>query len=140
MAAPSSLTWRSLLTPSNLAPVVGLVVLVCVVSDAILQAIGVAGVATVVAAHPWLETAGRWAGAIFLVGFAAVSARRAWRGGGSLEAAPEADEAGATSGGAVATRTRRGWDRVREAPFPVCQPPTRKRTKPVSLPPAFSTI
>ncbi|WP_425844743.1 LysE/ArgO family amino acid transporter [Agrococcus sp. TSP3-2-1] len=85
---------------------VGLVVAVCIASDVILQTIGVAGVATVVAAHPWLETAGRWAAAIFLVGFAAVSARRAWRGGGSLEAAPEADEAGSTSGGAVATRTR----------------------------------
>ncbi|WP_249295739.1 LysE family transporter [Agrococcus sp. Marseille-Q4369] len=85
---------------------VGLVVAVCIASDVILQTIGVAGVATVVAAHPWLETAGRWAGAIFLVGFAAVSARRAWRGGGSLEAAPEADAAGSTSGGAVATRTR----------------------------------
>ncbi|MBO1769183.1 LysE/ArgO family amino acid transporter [Agrococcus sp. TF02-05] len=85
---------------------VGLVVSVCIASDVVLQTIGVAGVATVVAAHPWLETAGRWAGAIFLVGFAAVSARRAWRGGGSLEAAPEREAAGSTSGGGVATRTR----------------------------------
>jgi L-lysine exporter family protein LysE/ArgO len=86
---------------------VGLVVLVCVVSDVILQTIGVAGVATVVAAHPWLETVGRWVGAVFLVGFAAFSVRRAWRGGGSLEAAPVAD--GADAGGSrsgVATRTR----------------------------------
>ena len=86
---------------------VGLVVLVCVISDVILQTIGVAGVATVVAAHPWLETVGRWVGAVFLVGFAAFSARRAWRGGGSLEAAPaEADAGGADTAGAVATRTR----------------------------------
>lgn len=84
---------------------VGLVVAVCIASDVVLQTIGVAGVATVVAAHPWLETAGRWAGAIFLVGFAALSARRAWRGGGSLEAAPEREGA-ARAGGAVATRTR----------------------------------
>lgn len=92
---------------------VGLVVLVCVVSDVILQTIGVAGVATAVAAQPWLETVGRWVGAVFLVGFAAFSARRAWRGGGSLEAAPaEADVGGATTA-AVATRTRPTRTRTR---------------------------
>ena len=96
---------------------VGIVVLVCVVSDAILQTIGVAGVATLVTSHPWLEVVARWAGAAFIVGFALLSARRAWRGGGSLEAAPEAGpqaadapaarDASAPSGGvAVATRTR----------------------------------
>ena len=71
---------------------VGIVVLVCVVSDAILQTIGVAGVATLVTAQPWLETLARWAGAAFIVGFALLSARRAIRGGGSLEAAPDAAE------------------------------------------------
>lgn len=92
---------------------VGIVVLVSVVSDAILQTIGVAGVATLVTSHPWLETTARWAGAAFIVGFALLSARRAWRGGGSLEAAPEAadapaaSDAAAPSGGvAVATRAR----------------------------------
>jgi L-lysine exporter family protein LysE/ArgO len=85
---------------------VGLVVFVCVVSDAVLQTVGVAGVATVVTAHPWLETLARWAGAAFIVGFALVSARRAWRGGGSLEAAADetATDAGASS--AVLTRPR----------------------------------
>ncbi|MCH1882616.1 LysE/ArgO family amino acid transporter [Agrococcus sp. ARC_14] len=95
---------------------VGIVVLVCVVSDAILQTVGVAGVATLVTAHPWLETLARWAGAVFIVGFALLSARRAWRGGGSLEAAPDApaDAGGAPSAstasapGTVATRTRSG--------------------------------
>ena len=95
---------------------VGTVVLVCVVSDAILQAIGVAGVATLVTSHPWLETVARWAGAAFIVGFAVLSARRAWRGGGSLEAAPEATDAADTAsaaalaggGVAVATRKRSG--------------------------------
>ncbi len=87
---------------------VGLVVAVCVVSDAILQAIGVAGVATLVTSHPWLETVARWAGAAFIVGFAVLSARRAWRGGGSLEAAPDADAQPVAGAGAVATRTRSG--------------------------------
>lgn len=68
---------------------VGIVVLVCVVSDAILQAVGVAGMATLVTAQPWLETLARWAGAAFIVGFAVLSIRRAIRGGGSLEAAPD---------------------------------------------------
>lgn len=87
---------------------VGLVVLVCVVSDAILQAIGVAGLATLVTSQPWLETVARWAGALFILGYALLSARRAWRGGGSLEAAAEEPAAADGSGGvAVATRTRR---------------------------------
>jgi len=86
---------------------VGIVVLVCVVSDAILQTLGVAGVATLVTAHPWLETLARWAGAVFIAGFAIVSARRAWRGGGSLDAAPD-DQAtdAAAAGGTVLTRPR----------------------------------
>jgi len=85
---------------------VGIVVLVCVVSDAILQTIGVAGIATVVAAHPWLETAARWAGAIFIVGFAIVSARRALRGGGSLEAAADEKTPDAAHPGTLLTRPR----------------------------------
>ncbi len=85
---------------------IGIVVLVCVVSDAILQTVGVAGIATVVTAHPWLETAARWAGAIFIVGFAIVSARRAWRGGGILEVAADEEQTDASSARAVLTRTR----------------------------------
>jgi L-lysine exporter family protein LysE/ArgO len=88
---------------------VGMVVLVCVVSDAILQTIGVAGFATLVTSQPWLETAARWAGALFIAGYAFVSARRAWRGGGKLEAASDeapAEPEPAASGSAVATATR----------------------------------
>ncbi|MFS0868277.1 LysE/ArgO family amino acid transporter [Microbacterium sp. 179-B 1A2 NHS] len=83
---------------------VGLVVAVCVVSDAVLQTLGVAGVATLVTSHPWLEVVARWAGAAFILGFAFVSARRAWRGGGSLEAAtdaPAAETAAPASGGVL---------------------------------------
>ncbi|SDR74224.1 LysE/ArgO family amino acid transporter [Agrococcus carbonis] len=87
---------------------VGLVVLVCVVSDAILQAIGVAGVATLVTSQPWLETVARWAGALFILGYVLLSARRAWRGGGSLQAADAPNAAEDAAGGAVAVRTRRG--------------------------------
>ncbi|WP_394279358.1 LysE/ArgO family amino acid transporter [Microbacterium sp.] len=81
---------------------VGTVVLVCVISDAVLQTIGVAGFATLVTSQPWLETLARWAGAAFIFGFAVVSARRAWRGGGSLEAATDdgQDETTVAVGGA----------------------------------------
>lgn len=102
---------------------VGIVVLVCVVSDAILQTIGVAGLATLVTAQPWLETLARWAGAAFIVGFAVLSARRAIRGGGTLEAAPAAAAADAGSPaepgqvGGVATRTRRPARTGRMATF-----------------------
>lgn len=85
---------------------VGIVVLVCVVSDAILQTLGVAGVATLVTAHPWLETLARWAGAVFIAGFAIVSARRAWRGGGSLDAAPDDQATHAAAGGTVLAQPR----------------------------------
>lgn len=86
---------------------VGIVVLVCVVSDAILQTLGVAGVATLVTAHPWLETLARWAGAAFIVGFAFVSARRAWRGGGGgLEAAEPEAPTDAAAPGTVLVRPR----------------------------------
>ena len=92
---------------------VGLVVLVCVVSDAILQTIGVAGVATLVMAEPWLETLARWAGAAFILGYALLSARRAWRGGGSLEAAPEEpDQDDATASAPVRDATRRRSSRL----------------------------
>jgi L-lysine exporter family protein LysE/ArgO len=88
---------------------VGMVVIVCVVSDAILQTIGVAGFATLVTSQPWLETTARWAGALFIVGYAFVSARRAGRGGGTLEAAADdapAEPSAAASGSSVATATR----------------------------------
>lgn len=62
------------------------VVLACAVSDAVLIAAGVAGVGALVAAAPALATAVRWAGAAFLLGYAALALRRAWRGGEALEA------------------------------------------------------
>lgn len=58
---------------------VWLVVAICAVSDAVLIAAGVAGAGVAIAAVPWLVTAVRWAGAAFLVGYAALAARRAWK-------------------------------------------------------------
>src|SRR5690554_4954464 len=58
---------------------IGLVVAICAISDAALIAAGVAGAGAAITAVPWLVTAVRWAGALFLVGYAALAARRAWK-------------------------------------------------------------
>ncbi len=60
---------------------VGAVVTVCLVSDAVLIAAGVAGVGALVAQAGWLLEAVRWGGVAFLVGFGVLSLRRAVRPG-----------------------------------------------------------
>lgn len=86
---------------------VGTVVLVFVVSDAVLQAAGVLGIATLVERWPVLETIARWAGALFLLGYAFFSARRAVRGGGSLVEAPEPNgDEPSTAGTTLVTSAR----------------------------------
>ncbi len=62
---------------------VGLVVVICAVSDAVLIAAGIAGLGAVVGAHPGLVTGARWCGAVFLLGYGVLAARRAWRGAGA---------------------------------------------------------
>ncbi|WP_460467417.1 LysE/ArgO family amino acid transporter [Calidifontibacter terrae] len=49
---------------------VGVVVVICAVSDAVLIALGVAGVGAVVASHPTVLTVLKWLGAAYLVWFA----------------------------------------------------------------------
>ena len=82
---------------------VGVVVAVCVVSDALLIAAGVAGMGALVAGLPALETALRIAGAVFLLGYGLLAARRALRGS-AVEADGEAGDGGlmATVGTIVA--------------------------------------
>ena len=55
------------------------VVLICALSDAVLIFAGVAGVGALVATAPWLLVLARWAGTAFLVSYAAVALRRAFR-------------------------------------------------------------
>lgn len=75
-----------------------LVAAICAISDAILIALGVSGVGLVLHAVPWLIDVVRWAGAVFLVGYGLLAARRAWRPSGhTLEAE------GATATEATAT-------------------------------------
>lgn len=58
---------------------VGLVVAICALSDAVLIAAGVAGIGAALSTMPALVTAIRWGGALFLLGYAVLAARRAWR-------------------------------------------------------------
>ena len=55
------------------------IVAVCALSDAILIALGVAGIGTLVTAAPLILEIIRWAGVLFLVGYAIIAARRAIR-------------------------------------------------------------
>ncbi|MGP5035204.1 LysE/ArgO family amino acid transporter [Brachybacterium alimentarium] len=70
------------------------VVAVCIASDAVLILAGAGGLGALVRAVPEVVVAARWAGVAFLLGYAVLAARRAVRGGESLEA----DEAGRGSG------------------------------------------
>jgi L-lysine exporter family protein LysE/ArgO len=55
------------------------VVLTCAVSDLALIAAGIAGLGAVVSAQPTAVTVIRWGGAAFLLAYAALAAKRAWR-------------------------------------------------------------
>ncbi|MFF5623888.1 LysE/ArgO family amino acid transporter [Microbacterium sp. LWH10-1.2] len=81
------------------------VVIICAASDAALIAAGVAGLGFVISAAPWLVVVARWAGAVFLLAYGLLAARRAWRGGEHLTV----DEPGAAASGSsptTLTRTR----------------------------------
>ncbi|MEG3615593.1 LysE/ArgO family amino acid transporter [Isoptericola haloaureus] len=75
---------------------VGVVVLVCAASDAVLYAAGGAGLGALVEQHPAVVDVARWAGAAVVLGYGALAARRAWRGEEGLTAAGDAtvDDAG----------------------------------------------
>lgn len=61
-----------------------LVAAICAVSDAVLIALGVSGVGLALQALPWLTDVVRWAGAVFLIGYGCLAARRAWRPTGAV--------------------------------------------------------
>ncbi len=64
-----------------------LVAAICAASDAILILTGVAGIGAATAAAPWLIDTVRWAGAVFLIGYGIMAARRAlWPAGQTLDA------------------------------------------------------
>ena len=55
------------------------VVLICIASDVALIVAGVAGAGALFTAVPWLVPVARWGGALFLLGYALLAARRAMR-------------------------------------------------------------
>jgi len=57
------------------------VVVTCAVSDLVLISAGIAGLGAAVAAQPTAVTVIRWVGAAFLLCYAALAAKRAWRPG-----------------------------------------------------------
>lgn len=59
---------------------VALVVAVCAVSDLLLIALGVGGLGMIIERAPVLVEVVRWAGVVFLTGYAVLAARRAVRG------------------------------------------------------------
>lgn len=56
---------------------VGLVASICTASDMVLILVGITGIGAATQALPWLLPVVRWAGAIFLVGYGVLAARRA---------------------------------------------------------------
>ena len=84
---------------------VALVVAVCAISDALLIGAGVAGAGALLRGAPDVVEAVKYGGAAFLLGYALLAARRAWRPG-ALHAAPEA--AGGF-GGVLATALALTW-------------------------------
>jgi L-lysine exporter family protein LysE/ArgO len=82
------------------------VVLICAASDAALVLAGTAGLGYLVKTLPWLIVVARWAGAISLIAYGVLAARRAWKSGGeALLADPSAADESSTGGGAAGTAT-----------------------------------
>ncbi|NNU27962.1 LysE family transporter [Isoptericola sediminis] len=68
---------------------VGVVVLVCAASDAVLYAAGGAGLGALVERNPVIVDVARWAGAAVVLGYGALAARRALRGEEGLRVATD---------------------------------------------------
>ncbi|OAN36589.1 LysE/ArgO family amino acid transporter [Microbacterium sp. H83] len=81
------------------------VVVICALSDALLILAGVAGLGFVISAAPWLVVVARWAGALFLLAYGILAARRAWRGGEQLRVdGSDGDDGLGADHGALADR------------------------------------
>ena len=73
------------------------VVAICAISDAVLIIAGVAGLGFVISAAPWLVVIARWAGALFLLTYGLLAARRAWTGSDVALDAETTDAAASTT-------------------------------------------
>ncbi|PPL20418.1 LysE/ArgO family amino acid transporter [Microterricola pindariensis] len=94
------------------------VVILCAVSDAVLILVGISGIGALLGQLPWLLPVARWAGALFLVGYGLLAARRALKPGGTgllADAAGSAGEASIAAEGAELTATGGGAGGTRSA-------------------------
>ncbi|MCV7256726.1 LysE family transporter, partial [Mycobacterium hackensackense] len=73
--AQNAFVLRQGIRGEHVVPVIAL----CTVSDLILIAAGIAGVGALVTAHPDAMTVAKLGGAVFLIGYGALAARRAFR-------------------------------------------------------------
>lgn len=97
---------------------------ICAISDAVLIVLGVTGIGLVLHAVPWLFDVVRWAGAVFLVTYGALAARRALRADGAVlqdDPAREGPESASDpvivgNGGTVATAPGRLSSATRATP------------------------
>src|ERR1700730_18482498 len=55
------------------------VVALCTVSDIVLISAGIAGIGALISAHPGALNIAKFGGALFLIGYGLLAARRAWR-------------------------------------------------------------
>ena len=88
------------------------VVTVCIASDVVLISAGAGGLGALVQAAPEVVGTARWAGVAFLLGYAALAARRAVRGGESLEgdgSGRSAEGRGSGHGAVIATTLAITW-------------------------------
>lgn len=81
---------------------VGAVVTVCILSDWLLIALGVFGLGALIQGSPLLLEVFRFGGAAFLLGYAMLAARRAWRPAAGLQAAGAPSSLAATLSAAFA--------------------------------------
>jgi len=75
IGAQNAFVLRQGIRREHVLPVVAL----CTVSDIVLIAAGIAGVGALISAHPSALNIAKFGGALFLVGYGLMAARRAWR-------------------------------------------------------------
>jgi L-lysine exporter family protein LysE/ArgO len=75
IGAQNAFVLRQGIRREHVLPVVAL----CTVSDIVLIAAGIAGVGAIISAHPSALNIAKFGGALFLVGYGLMAARRAWR-------------------------------------------------------------
>jgi L-lysine exporter family protein LysE/ArgO len=102
IGAQNAFVLRQGLRGEHLLPVV----VICAASDAVLILAGVLGAGALIERLPWLLPVFRFGGAAFLLVYAALAARRAWRPG-TLRAA--SDGAGTSLAAAVGTVLALTW-------------------------------